>query len=481
MRRFYKKILFLCSVSCLCIGLHAQSLDQAKKLFNKGQYAEAKPAFERLIKTAPYNASYNHWYGVCSYKTKQYDIAEKHLKVAVKRKVQEASRFLAELYFDTYRFKESEEMYDTYIEILTKKKKDTEGWEVKKEAAQNAARMLFKTEDIQIIDSVIVSKKNLLGAYQLSSESGSLTPFNDFFDTNSPESSIVYMNEKQNKIFYGEKLGDEPYKLYTQSKLLDAWGDKKELPSNINRSKDTNYPFGLSDGATIYFSSKGDGSLGGYDLFVTRYNSSNDTYLSAEQLGMPFNSLANDYMMVIDETKNLGWFASDRNQTEGSVAIYLFIPNEERIDLITEESDEGDQLKRERAQILSIKESWLPDTNYSKLIKLAHTDLSANKHTIEREFKFAVTDDLIYYTMAQIQSTEARTNYEKVISINKQIKALNEKLDLLRTTYSKEKSKRVKLAPTILSTEQRIESLINEPALWEKRARNAEIRFLNKK
>ena len=481
MKRFYKKIILICSVSCLCIGLHAQSLDQAKKLFAKEQYAEAKPAFERLIKTAPNNASYNHWYGVCSYKTKQYETAEKHLKVAVKRRVQEASRFLAELYFDTYRFKESEEMYDKYIELLTKKKKDTEVWELKKEEAQNAARMLFKTENIQIIDSVIVSTKNLLGAYQLSSESGSLAPFNDFFDTNNPESSIVYMNEKENKIFYGEKLGDEPYKLFTKSKLLDVWGDKKELPSNINRSKDTNYPFVLSDGATIYFSSKGNGSLGGYDLFVTRYNSSNDTYLAADQLGMPFNSLANDYMMVIDEQKNLGWFASDRNQPEGSVAIYLFIPNEERIDLITEESDGGDKLKRERAQISSIKDSWLPDTDYSKLIKLAHTDLSANKNTIEKEFKFAVTDDLIYYTMAQIQSPEARTNYEKVISINKQIKALNDKLDALRTTYNNEKGKRAKLSPTILSTEQRIESLINEPALWEKRARNAEIRFLNKK
>ena len=47
-------------------------------------------------------------------------------------------------------------------------------------------------------------------------------------------------------------------------------------------------------------------------------------------MGFPFNSYANDYMLVIDETCNVGWFASDRYQPEGKVCIYTFIPNESR-------------------------------------------------------------------------------------------------------------------------------------------------------
>ena len=87
---------------------------------------------------------------------------------------------------------------------------------------------------------------------------------------------------------------------------MDEWGDEKQLPMNINSNDDDNYPFVLSDGATIYYSSKGNGSIGGYDLFVTRYNINSDTYLAPEQLGMPFNSPYNDYMMVFDEVKGLG-------------------------------------------------------------------------------------------------------------------------------------------------------------------------------
>lgn len=81
---------------------------------------------------------------------------------------------------------------------------------------------------------------------------------------------------------------------------------------------------------TIYYASDGDGSMGGYDIFVTRYNTNTDTYLVPENVGMPFNSPYNDYMYVIDEYNNLGWFASDRYQPEDKVCIYVFVPNDSK-------------------------------------------------------------------------------------------------------------------------------------------------------
>ena len=52
MKRLSKKLLYTLGVTLLCGGmqLHAQSLDQAKKLYNDGKYAEAKPVFEKLVK-----------------------------------------------------------------------------------------------------------------------------------------------------------------------------------------------------------------------------------------------------------------------------------------------------------------------------------------------------------------------------------------------------------------------------------------------
>ena len=89
MKRLSKKLLYTLGVTLICGGmqLHAQSLDQAKKLYNDGKYAEAKPVFEKLVKQAPSNASYNQWYGVCCFETGDLAGAEKHLKVAVKRNI----------------------------------------------------------------------------------------------------------------------------------------------------------------------------------------------------------------------------------------------------------------------------------------------------------------------------------------------------------------------------------------------------------
>ena len=232
MKRLSKKLLYTLGVTLICGGmqLHAQSLDQAKKLYNDGKYAEAKPVFEKLVKQAPSNASYNQWYGVCCFETGDLAGAEKHLKVAVKRRVQDAYRYLGEVYYQTYRFNEAEEMFDEYITLLTKKKQDVEPYQIRMDLANKASRMLDKVENVQIIDSLVVDKDDFLSAYTLSEESGTLTTYQDFFQTNDPGNSSVYMNQKGDKIYYAHSTDGNHNCLFTQSKLMDQWGDEKQLP-----------------------------------------------------------------------------------------------------------------------------------------------------------------------------------------------------------------------------------------------------------
>ena len=81
--------------------------------------------FQRYVKNNPGNASYNYWYGACCYETGEKDKAEKYLLVGAKRRVQEAFRYLGQLYFETYRFDEAADNYASYIEMLQKAKKET--------------------------------------------------------------------------------------------------------------------------------------------------------------------------------------------------------------------------------------------------------------------------------------------------------------------------------------------------------------------
>ena len=476
----YKKLFILCMDLLFCGSvLQAQTLTQAKQMYNEGKFAEAKPVFERLVKQVPSNASYNHWYGVCCYETGELEKAIKPLSFAVKRKVQEAYRYLGEVYFLTYRFPEAVDMYEQYIEILTKRKKDTSAAERRLNVLENAARLVDKVEDIQVIDSVVVDKKDFLSAYTLSEECGSLFTTRDFFGNSGTDSTSLYLNQKGDKVYYSQNAGENHLCLFTQSRLLDSWGDEKQLPMSVNSPSDDNYPFVLSDGVTMYYSSKKEESLGGYDLFITRYNMETDTYLAPEQMGMPFNSPYNDYMMVIDEVKGLGWFVSDRFQPEGKVCVYLFIPEADRKRVVTEDSD----LKRRRAAIFSIQESWRNE-NYEDLIKLSHEIIPFGKKKEKHDFEFVINDNLVYYKLDQIQSKEAKAIYQKSLAAQKQLTEISAKLEELRAQYIVAKGNaaaRDKLGTSILSLEEQYEQIQLKPAELEKNARNEELKFLKKK
>lgn len=477
MKQQITKIFFL-----ICFGLipfygFTQSLDQANTLYNEGEYEEAKPVFEKLVKQSPNNSNYNQRYGVCCYETADYENAEKHLLVANKRKVMESYRYLAMLYTKLYRFEEAIGMWEEYITLQKKKKEDTTDTEKLLAQARNLQRMEEKTEDVQIIDSVVIGKNDFLQVYSLSGESGSLLSYNNFFENDQQQvSSTVFTNQKGDKIYYARPSEYDTYTLYTQSKLLDAWGDEKVLLSEP--AYDNNFPFVLSDGITMYFASKGYESMGGYDIFITRYNTNTNNYLAPEQMGMPFNSLANDYMMVIDEAKGLGWFVTDRNQPEDSVCVYLFIPDPSRKRV---EDIEDPSLLRNRALLASIRDTWREGANYAELIQLAHTKAQSETKK-ERDFEFVINDKTTYYTLNEIKSHEAKEVYKEVLNLKKQMQQLEKKLDDIRASYSEgNASTRNQLKPNILQAENQLYTLMDKIRIQEKKARNAEIRQLGNK
>ena len=172
--------------------------------------------------------------------------------------------------------------------------------------------MLKGVEQVNIVDSFVVDKQHFLNAYRISEESGKLMTYDNFFNTNTDHQSTVYETEIGNKIYYGDKQDNGKLSIFTCNKLDGKWGTPSLLPDAINNSVNANYPYVLTDGLTIYYAAEGKESMGGYDIFVTRYNTNTDSYLTPENVGMPFNSPYNDYMFVIDEFNNLGWFASDR-------------------------------------------------------------------------------------------------------------------------------------------------------------------------
>ena len=459
----------------LCFGAlaSAQSLDQARKLYNDGNYAAAKPVFEKYIKISPKDASYNHWYGVCLYETGEVAAAEKYLLFASTKKIQESFRYLGQLYFLTYRFEESAEAYETYIDFLATKKQPTDAFDKKLRQSTKAARMLESTEDVQIIDSIVVDKNHLLSAYMLTPESGAIIDFENFFEDNlTDKTGTVYLTQRGDRTFYSKSTEANGYDLFSMNKALDEWTDELALSDNINSEGNEGYPYLLTDGITLYFASDKSGTIGGYDLYVTRFNKNSNTYLNPEQLGMPFNSVYNDYLLVIDEVKGVGWFATDRFQEEGKVVIYTFIPSEAKTPIETDDT----KIKRNRAMITSIADSW-KETDYSALQEKARSEVIIVEK--KADFTFTINNGLDYHFLSDFKNEGAKSLYIKAQQTGEKLNKASGILRELREEYAKgDEEKKTRLKTAILEAEEKQEALTNEIKELEKQARNEEIKSL---
>lgn len=258
-------------------------------------------------------------------------------------------------------------------------------------------------------------------------------------------------------------------------KLLNGYGNEKKISNNnLGLTGSTNYPFVLTDGSTIYFAGEDENGLGGYDIYVTRYNLNNDSYLTPELLNMPFNSTANDYLYVYDEEKGVGWFATDRFQPEGRVCVYTFIPNEE----VTLVESDDEIYKENRAKIASIKSTWRPGKNYSSLIATARKENAAVEKKVS-DFTFVINDKYTYNTYAEFKSSTARNLYFEANEKRKALESTEKELDNKRTEYiTVSGNQRSALAGTIQNLENRQSQLYNEIQDLDIKARNEELKVL---
>lgn len=466
----YKKYIIGLFALCYAGNMTAQSLEQAKQLFAKGEFEQAKPVFQKLVKQAPSNANYNYWYGACCYETGEKNEAQAYLEKSAARKVIDAYRYLGKLYYDIYRFDDAVENYEQHIEWLEKKKRPTETAETELEQVKQAARMIKGVENVAVIDSFVVDKNEFLKAYKISKESGSL-----YHDP--AIAGTVYQTEMGNKMLYGDKNTEGNMQLYSRIRLLDGWSEPEPLIS-LNEEGNVNYPFLMSDGITLYYASDGEGSLGGYDIFVTRYDSEDGSYLRPNNIGMPFNSPYNDYMYAIDDFNNIGWFASDRYQPEGKVCIYVFIPNESKEVYDYENTDE--EVIINAASLRSIRTTWKDENK----IRTGKQHLAAIMYAKEAElrskdFTFIIDDATVYHTLNDFRSNEARKLYQQRAQKQKDYDNLKKELDSKREQYAQgDNTRRKKLGPSILELEKRTEQLLKESEQLDKNVRNEEIKKL---
>lgn len=419
-------------ISSAALTAAAGPVDEAKRLYNEGQYEQACERLEAVVRKSPRDGNANYWLGASLVALGRPDEALKYLTVAEDRGVANAALDLATIYTGLYQPTEASEHLDTYERLMRKNKRTLpDDLDERRSHLVTMENMLARVESIAVIDSIVVDADNFFTQYRLSPEAGRLITG---ATARLPEVELVYMPQNNTEILYAEPDSTGAYVLMGADILDDGSIDHPApLAGDLGGGGNAEYPFLLSDGLTLYYANDGEGSLGGYDIFLTRRNEDNE-FLQPQNIGMPYNSPDDDYLLAIDETTGVGWWATDRNHIPGKLTIYIFVPSDTRVNV---DADDPDIVSLARLDNIALTRK--SGVDYSGLLDridaIGHTAARPTTPTAAFELPIGSTTR-IYHNLGDFKSPQARELMAQAINTKVGINKAAERLEALRRAYA---------------------------------------------
>lgn len=314
---------------------------------------------------------------------------------------------------------------------LTKGKKVTEAeraeGDILMQKAQVCMDMQQRAQKVEIIDSMKVTRDKMVSVCEMVMGGGKVKTRND--------GGAEFVASRGNKRLMSVK-GSTGFDIYRQ------YGDAEmeRLSDVVNSTGNENFPFEMADGVTLYFSSEGHGSIGGYDLFMTRYNSETFDYSEPQNIGMPFNTLGNEYLMMADDITGHGLWATDWRQTGDTVMVYVY-------------QLEGSEEKVAEKQNVVVEE-------------------------VVEEMRFVVNDTLVYTKVENFRSPEAKARYQDLKEREKDLKLAEILLESMRMSMRNAESdeEKMSLRQDILDNENYVMTLKKDLKNITKEIRQLEIK-----
>lgn len=110
--------------------------------------------------------------------------------------------------------------------------------------------------------------------------------------------------------------------IYISSKDKNGnWGEPVNIGAAVNSQYDEEGVFIHPDGITLYFSSKGHNTMGGFDIFKTTFK--DGVWTAPENIGYPINSPDDDVFFSISASGIHGYYSSVKSEGYGSQDLYL--------------------------------------------------------------------------------------------------------------------------------------------------------------
>lgn len=429
----------------LSIGAAAEAdiVEDVRSLLDEGDYSAALELVQAELKAKPKGnqaGTLNALAGEAAYYMGDRDAAAGYLSKARARGVADAFLLSGRMAMEDYDFSNAAEMYSRYVSMKEKASKPVDpsaGTEMN--GASLASEMLDRVEKITVIDRADVEAEDFFCRYNISPESGRLLEISQIaddypgLDLEGLAQSPVFENERGDfRLWAMADSAGAPLRIVESNRFIGGeWESPVPSDTVLNLGASAAYPFMMADGTTLYFASDGEGSIGGFDIFRSNRDAADASYMAPANMGMPYNSPYNDYMLAIDESKGIGWWATDRNTLgEGKVSIYIFVPNEVRINYDVDTPD--------LVSFARLDDIVTTQGNLSEDELMALREKESQRETAVRQdhdFEIAISPERTYHSLSDFRSDEARSMMEQYLEDAQAYSAGEERLRQLRRAY----------------------------------------------
>lgn len=133
----------------------------------------------------------------------------------------------------------------------------------------------------------------------------------------------IYAPADEDVIYYSAPDRDGIRNIYTTVLKDSVWTLPALLNEHTTSTSNEIYPMLSNDGKKMYFASERLYGVGGYDIYVSEWNEEAGDWSDPVNMGFPYSSPANDFLLAGSEDGRYTLFASDRDCPADSVWVYV--------------------------------------------------------------------------------------------------------------------------------------------------------------
>ena len=312
-------------------ALESNKPQLAEKAFSKKEYSRAIEIYSELLTLDADDPIYNYRKGVALFYTNQNKLrALPFLKKASNATgvPNDVHYFMGKSYHLWSDFAKGQVAYGKFKAKAPAKEIERLNINRLVENCMNGKKLMEEQLDMQIVTKSPIDISKLPKGYPPALVADKLQKKTAFFispvDAKKKEKLLMFKTERNEMIQTSYGLNDKNKKDLFVNMLMggDKWGIPKSMGENINTPYDEEYAYVSLNGRTLYFSSKGHNSIGGYDIFVSTRKSTTSPWEKPKNIGYPINSPYDDILFMPDLTGEMAYFSSNRRSPTGGYNYY---------------------------------------------------------------------------------------------------------------------------------------------------------------